>query len=56
MLAFHLRRRETPSEYPGCGTTAISTGTVSGRVVAAFRGWRTRTAVFADALGFVATS
>jgi hypothetical protein len=55
-LAFHLRRRETPSEYPGCGTTAISTGTVSGRVVAVFRGWRTRTAVFADALGFVATS
>ena len=52
-LWFHLRRRGTPSEDPGCGTTAISTGTVSGKIVAAFRAWGTRTDVFATALGGV---
>ncbi|TML65788.1 MAG: hypothetical protein E6G22_01555 [Actinobacteria bacterium] len=53
-LVFHLQRRETPSKDPTCGTTqTISAGTVTGRVVAAFRAWRTRTAVFADAAGFV---
>jgi hypothetical protein len=53
-LAFHLRRQDTPSVDPTCGTTqAISTGNVSGRIVAAFRAWGTKTAVFADAPGFV---
>jgi hypothetical protein len=53
-LAFHMLRRATPGADSTCGTTqAIARGRISGRVVAAFRAWGTRTAVFVNAPGSV---